>query len=119
VVELDASRGSRCNCSICQKLGAVGAVVKPAAFELLTPEDKLGTYAWGAKISKRFFCPNCGVYAFGRGHLAELGGDFVSVNLNCLDEIEHLDIEIGHWDGRHDNWQGGLRKTPWPTLRAG
>jgi len=24
-------------------------------------------------------------------------------------------VKVGHWDGRHDNWQGGLRDTPWPS----
>src|SRR5262245_41188890 len=117
-VELDEIKGSRCNCSICQKLGAVGMIVKPACFRLLSDESELGSYAWGHRVSTRYFCRTCGVYAFGRGYLEVLGGDFASVNLNCLDDIEHADVEVGHWDGRHDNWQGGQRATPWPTLRT-
>ena len=43
-VELDITRGSRCNCTLCTKLGPVGSVVKPAAFTLLAPESKLSEF---------------------------------------------------------------------------
>jgi hypothetical protein len=117
-VEIDAGKGTRCNCTICAKLGATGGHVKPAAFALASGEESLGSYEWGAKISKRFFCKHCGVYCFGSGHLAELGGDFVSVNMNCLDDVELSEMKIGYWDGRHNNWQAGTRSTPWPMLTA-
>jgi hypothetical protein len=108
--------GSRCNCSICQKLGATGAILKPSAFRLLSGDESLGSYTWGARVSTRHFCTHCGVYCFGAGQLAELGGDFTSVNLNCLDEFDVNEIEIIHWDGRHNNWMAGPRKSPWPLF---
>jgi len=55
------------------------------------------------------------VTCFGRGHLAELGGDFVSINLNCLDGVELSELKVMYWDGRHDNW-AGARDEPWPVL---
>lgn len=113
-VEIDATQGSRCNCSICTKLGQLGGIVKPAAFELTSDAAALGQYAWGAKISTRYFCKECGVFCFGRGHLAEVGGDFVSVNLNCLDDIDPRDVSVVYWDGRNDNWQAGPADKPWP-----
>lgn len=113
-VEIDASQASRCNCSICTKLGAVGGIVKPAAFQLLSDPADLGHYAWGAKISTRHFCKQCGVYCYGEGYLEEVGGEFVSVNFNCLDDIDLRDVSVVHWDGRNDNWQAGPRATPWP-----
>src|SRR3954470_5227010 len=74
-VELDTSTGaSMCNCTICTKIGMVGAMVKPGAFSLLAGEESLSEYQWGAKISQRFFCKHCGIHCFGRGHLAEIGG---------------------------------------------
>ena len=36
-VELDATRGSRCNCSICNKVSQLGCIVKPDAFRLVLP----------------------------------------------------------------------------------
>lgn len=113
--ELDLAKGAnRCNCSVCHKTSVATAVVKPDAFALLSGEQNLGVYAWGAKISQRFFCTTCGVHVFARGHLAELGGDYVSVNINCVDDVEPADIAIHYWDGRHDNWDTGPRATPWP-----
>jgi hypothetical protein len=115
-VDVDATAGTMCNCSVCTKLGAVSTLVKPAAFRLLEGEASLGAYEWGAKISRRFFCWECGVYCFGRGHLEEVGGDYVSVHLNCLDGIELTDVSLSYWDGRHDSWQAGPRPKPWPIL---
>lgn len=107
---------SRCNCSICTKLGVAGALVKPDAFTLLQGRDSLLSYQWGAKISTRYFCKVCGVLAYGAGYLAEVGGEFVSVNLNCLDDIDVDQQPVIYWDGRHDNWQSGPRSTPWPRF---
>jgi len=119
VVRADLSTGaSRCNCSICLKLGATGRIVKPDAFELVAEPDAVGAYEWGAKISQRHFCKRCGVYVFGRGRLDVLGGDFVSFNVNCLDDVDPNALPLVHWDGRHDNWQAGPRDRPWPLVRA-
>jgi hypothetical protein len=112
-VTIDAGNGSRCNCSVCTKINPVAAVAKPEAFKLLTSEAELSAYVWGGKISTRYFCKSCGVHCFARGHLAELGGDYVSINLNTLDDIDPIKVKLIHWDGRHNNWQAGPRDTPW------
>ena len=116
-VQTDPESGaSRCNCSVCTKLGAMGAIVKPEAFELLCDEAELGMYEWGAKISKRFFCKECGTHCYGHGHLAEVGGDYVSFSYNTIDDFEITSLKVVHWDGRHDNWQAGPSEKPWPIL---
>ncbi|SRR6266542_1100201 len=69
---------------------------------------------WGAKISRRFFCKTCGIHCFARGHLAEVGGDYVSINLNCIDDLDPNELNVSYWDGRHNNWHAGPRSTPWP-----
>lgn len=106
--------GTRCNCSVCAKLGQLGNIVKPDAFKLLQGDADLTTYEWGSKMGKRFFCKHCGITCFGKGHLEQLGGDYVSVNFNTLEGVELAEIPTKHWDGRHDNWQAGPRETPWP-----
>jgi hypothetical protein len=111
-----AVQGSRCNCSICTKVAQTGAIVKPSAFRLLEGEESLSKYVWG-RISTRHFCKHCGVHCFGLGHLAEVGGDFASVNLNCVDDVDVNQIPVIHWDGRHDNWQAGPKSAPWPRFR--
>jgi len=105
-----------CNCSICQKGGSLVGIVKPDAFRLLTPESNLSFYEWGPKVSKRYFCKGCGVMCFARGHLEELGGAYMTVNLNTLDDIDPKDVKVTYWDGRHNNWEGGGRDNPWPIL---
>jgi hypothetical protein len=113
-VDIDASCGSRCNCSICTKVGALGRIVKPEALAVVSGAESLSSYEWGGKVGHRFFCKHCGVHCFGQGHLAMVGGDFVSVNLNSLDDVDPRDVKVVYWDGRHDNWQAGARETPWP-----
>lgn len=117
-VEVDITKGSQCNCTLCARLGSTGSIVKPAAFTLLTPEAKLASYARNADIGTRYFCSRCHVYCFGKGHLEMLGGDFVSVNLNCVDDFDLSKAELIHWDGRHDNWQAGPRPTRWAVTAS-
>ncbi|MBZ0231548.1 MAG: GFA family protein [Deltaproteobacteria bacterium] len=113
-VELDLTKGSRCNCTVCTKLGVTGSIVKPAAFTLLSPESTLSSHTRTPEIGHRYFCARCHVFCFSKGRLAELGGDFVSVNLNCIDGFDVTRTELSFWDGRHDNWNAGPRPTPWP-----
>jgi hypothetical protein len=114
-VRVDASTASSCNCTVCTKLGALGAIVKPDMFKLLSDEAKLASFSRMPDIANRYFCARCHVYCFGKGHLAQLGGDFVSVNLNTLDDFDPSDAKIVYWDGRHDNWGAGPRPSPWPV----
>ncbi len=119
VVEIDASAGTQCNCTICQKLGTTNTIVKPDALTVLAGEDQLNSYAWGGKVGTRYFCRTCGVQCFGKGHLAEMGGDYASIPLNVLDDVDVNEADITHWDGRHDNWMAGNRKQPWPVFTEG
>lgn len=115
-VELDlAAGGTMCNCTVCTKIASVGAIVTPSAFVLVSGEDSLSTYEWGGKIGQRKFCKHCGVHCFAPGHLDVLGGDYVSVNLNCLDDFDLSAAKLAYWDGRHNNWQAGPRPAPWPV----
>lgn len=111
-VVIDPANGSRCNCTVCTKLGMTGAIVKPDA--LRVDESACSTYQWGGKTATRFFCKHCGITTHARGHLPELGGDYVSVNLLALDDIDPSTIEVVYWDGRNNNWEAGPSKTPWP-----
>jgi hypothetical protein len=116
-VELDLEQPvSRCNCRLCTKLGQTGAIVKPAAFELVQGDAVLREHR-SNPIAGRFSCGSCGIYLFSRGHLDAVGGDFVSVNVNTVDGLDPAALTVQHWDGRHDNWQAGARPAPWPVHR--
>lgn len=113
-VELDLAKGSRCNCTFCTKLGVTASLVAPDRFTLRSPESSLSSYTRTPEVGHRYFCARCHIYCFSRGHLAQLGGDFVSVNLNCIDGFDVARTELSYWDGRHDNWSAGPRPAPWP-----
>lgn len=106
--DLDLAAGSgRCNCSICTKTRHWGAMVKPQAFRLLDGEGSLGDYQFGPRTTHYRFCTHCGVHVYCSGHVPELGGDYVSVALNCLDGIDPSTLvaaAITFYDGRNDNW---------------
>src|SRR5262245_19942170 len=88
-VELaDSPPASRCNSTVCTKTAILGTIVKPGAFRVIAGEESASRYEWGGRTGTRFFCAKCGVSCWLRGHLEVLGGDYVSVNLNCVDDID-------------------------------
>jgi hypothetical protein len=116
-VELDLAKGAtRCNCSICTRIAQTSTAVKPEVFRALKGEAEAGTYEWGGKTGKRYFCRTCGIHCYGRGFLEEIGGAYVSVNYNCLDDVDPNQLDITYWDGRHNNWYAGTRPSPWPIF---
>lgn len=106
--DIDLSLGTnKCNCSICTKTRNWNAIIKPGAFRLLTDEDALADYQFGHKVGHHLFCRHCGVRSFGKGHVEEIGGDYVAVQLASLDNLAAEDlikapVRVG--DGRNNNW---------------
>jgi hypothetical protein len=106
--DIDLSQGTtRCNCSICKKSRYWGTVIKPDAFRLLTEEGQLSDYQFGSKQGHQLFCKSCGLRSFGRGNVPEIGGEFVSVNIACLDGVsdeEFASLPIKYLNGRDYDW---------------
>ena len=56
----------------------------------------------------------CGVISFGWGHIPQIGGDYVSVNLACLDDLDPAELiaaPVRYMDGRADNWWNAPTET--------
>lgn len=110
--ELDLAGGTgRCNCSICRKLRFWGAMTNPKTFRLISGEDALADYQFGTNSSHNLFCRHCGVHAFHRGYVEQIGGEYVSINIACLDDAsdeEWASAPVRFADGRDNNW----RQTP-------
>ncbi|OWV96701.1 aldehyde-activating protein [Rhizobium sp. R72] len=107
-VDADLQAGTgRCNCTVCGKRRYWGAVVKPEDFRLLCEETAAADYQFATMSGHHRFCPTCGLHAYGHGQIPEIGGDYVSINIACLDDIspeELAALPVRYMDGRHDNW---------------
>lgn len=105
---LDLALGTmRCNCSFCLKIRCWAVLVKPQDFRLLTGEDALSEYRYGAKNERHFFCTHCGVRPFGLGNSPRLGA-FYGVSVTCLDDATSAELAgapVRYVDGVNDNWE--------------
>ena len=106
--DLDLSQGTgKCNCSICTKTRNWGITIKPDAFRLISGADELSDYQFGGKSAHHLFCRHCGVRSFGRGNIAEIGGEYVSVQLAALDDAtpaELTEAPMKYFNGRDNDW---------------
>jgi hypothetical protein len=88
-----------CNCSICQKRGALLIFVPAAQFTLLAGEDALTDYLFNRKIIHRLFCGTCGVGSFACGQARD-GSNMVAVNVRCLDDVDIETLTPTPFDGK-------------------
>jgi len=119
--DLDLSAGyGKCNCTICHKSSYCGMILKPGEHRVLSGEDSLSVYTFNSKSCQHLFCKVCGVKSFSRGDLPGILGEYVTINVACLDGREGLDAKgiaaldaidaevakmpVKTFDGRHDKW---------------
>ena len=98
-VTADITSVVSCNCSLCQKRGALLVFVAPESFALRAGLEDLKDYQFGRKILHHLFCPQCGVAAFSRGN-APAGGEMIAINVRCLDDVDLASLKQMPFDGR-------------------
>ena len=99
-VTADISSVVSCNCSICQKRGALWVFVPADKFALRAGLEDLKDYQFGKKTIHHEFCPQCGVGAFSRGRTAQ-GTETVAVNVRCVDDLDITSLTLVSFDGRN------------------
>ena len=106
--DIDFTQGTnKCNCTICTKTRNWNVIIKPDAFRLVSGEDAQSNYQFGSKQGHSLFCRTCGVRSFERGHVKEIGGDYVSIKVASLDDVDVAELvaaPVRHSNGRDNAW---------------
>lgn len=90
--------GVRCNCSICQRKGALMTpfVVAPDAMVIEADGDSLQCYRFGSGVAAHYFCRHCGVYTF---HQTLRKPGHYRINIGCLDGADPFSLPVELFDG--------------------
>lgn len=90
--------GLRCNCSICERKGALMSpfVLAPNEIKKTVLAGSLSTYEFGSNVAKHHFCNRCGIYTF--HETMRMPGHF-RVNLGCIEGIDSLSLPYEVFDG--------------------
>ena len=98
-VEGELKGAMACNCSMCSRKGSLMWFVPRDKMQLLTPEEKLGTYTFNKHVIKHRFCPACGIHAYGEATDPQ-GNPMAAINIRCLEGVDLDAVPIRHFDGR-------------------
>ena len=98
-VTADLSNVVACNCSICQKRGALWTFVSAESFALRAGTDDLKDYQFAKKVIHHLFCQQCGVGSYSRGK-GPGGEEMIAVNVRCLDGVEVESLKPKAIDGK-------------------
>ena len=110
--EGDLTQGTmRCNCRFCRKMRYWEMhLPDPAGFRLVRGAEALAETprAGGdAMDAHHMFCARCGTRLWTEGNIPELGGRFVMVCVNALDDIPEADLvaaPVSFANGAQDDW---------------
>jgi hypothetical protein len=98
-VEGEIASALSCNCSMCQRKGALLWFVPRSALRLLTPDADASTYLFNQHQIRHRFCPTCGIHPFGEA-ASPSGEPMAAINLRCIEGIDLQAIPVTHFDGR-------------------
>lgn len=98
-VEGEISGVMSCNCSICQRKGALMWFVPHEKLHLLTPDGNASTYTFNKHVIQHRFCPTCGMHPYGEGSDPK-GNRMAAINVRCLEDIDLAALPVTQYDGR-------------------
>jgi hypothetical protein len=98
-VEGELAGAMSCNCSICQRKGALMWFVPRTQLKVLTPEESASTYTFNKHVIRHRFCPKCGMHPYGEG-VDPKGNAMAAINIRCLEGIELEKVPVTNYDGR-------------------
>ena len=98
-VEGELTGATSCNCSICQRKGALMWFVPRHQLQLLTPDENASSYTFNKHVIRHRFCPKCGIHVYGEG-VDPKGNVTAAINVRCLEGIDLDSIPVKHFDGR-------------------
>ena len=94
---------TRCNCSICHRLGAEWAYFKPDEVLISHKNIASKTYAWGDKFIDFHHCPDCGC-ATHYTSTEKCDSERVAINSRMFDYALIKDILVRKFDGA-ETWK--------------
>ena len=87
----------RCDCSMCQRRGAIVASVTLDGIKIIQGEDKLSLYQFNTMTAKHYFCSICGIYTH---HQRRSNPSQYGFNVACLEGVNALKLkDIPTYDG--------------------
>ena len=98
-VEGEISGVISCNCSICQRKGALMWFVARDKLNVRAEQASLGNYTFNKHVIQHRFCLNCGMHPYGEG-VDPAGNAMAAINLRCLENIDLEAIPVQPFDGR-------------------
>lgn len=99
-VEGTLERVTSCNCSYCQRKGALMWFVPRDKLALTTPESTLSTYTFNKHVIQHRFCAKCACSPFGEARDPK-GNLVAAVNVRCLEDIDLDALPVDKFDGRN------------------
>lgn len=101
-IKLTASRPppdlTDCNCSICQRLGALWAYYDIADVEISVGDTRKDTYAWAEKTITYHRCGDCGCTTH-YTTIEENGNELVAINCRMAAPSDISKIPVREFDG--------------------
>lgn len=93
----EITSGVRCNCSICQRKGALMTpyIYSPEELVIESGADQLSVYQFGSGVAKHYFCKVCGIYPF---HQTMRKPGYYRANIGCLEDVDPLVIPVNVFD---------------------